>query len=319
LPNEFQLGQYNKVYDENGVEFDNLRGANSLVADLEKYINSNGGAYDMVVTWADEQGAGSWNDAPQGLRWWIVNNRTEPLTDYFWQDGTTWAEQQLQAMSGGKLSEWDRTFTIFHAWNYEMLQKIDMPNNDRQAGTFRVVRTEDKDVIQGIYNLKPGDTGVTMPRGAAESGSMFSRINVFGNQITVQNVPHHRVFGMYLQGRHPLQNRMFLGDDENEIICLFDKIPFDYLSKRQWKDTKTNYVSKATTAPFTISKLDFQQFAFLKGVPDIPAYFQQDSISDIKTAALLFGLDSNDIQKYGSSNKKETYYKAFEDLKSLIP
>ena len=67
-----------------------------------------------------------------------------------------------------------------------------------------------------------------MKRGAAESCSIFQRVNVLGSELTVQKVPIHRVLGTYWQSRDArVGGNAFLGDHENEFVCLLDDVPFD--------------------------------------------------------------------------------------------
>lgn len=247
LPNRLDLDKNNILFDENNERFDNLRGSpfkpGSLIEDLVEYINQNGGNYNKVIpSWAAEQAGDSWNDEPQAYKWQIALNRDVPLDQYFWRHGVNTARQHWETYTAASGQDvYQNTFAMFHAWNYELLQKVDMPNNDKKAGTFRVVRTEKGSRIKNTYGLSPGDRNVTMLRGAVESTSMFSRVDIFGTEVTVQSVPHHRVLGMYLYGRAPLNEIMFAGDYENELVALLEGVPFDYLRKGEWRNTKPNY------------------------------------------------------------------------------
>jgi len=100
------------------------------------------------------------------------------------------------------------------------------------------------------------------------------------------------------------------------MICLLDKIPFNYIAQEQWQNTTPNYATKTSStqsAPKTK-----QKFAYLKGVPNISEYYKNYSVANLEAMATGFGLSQQDIQKYGSTKKKATYYKVFEELKASI-
>jgi len=175
-----------------------------------------------------------------------------------------------------------------------------------------------------MYGLKPGDTQVTMPRGAIESTSMFSSVIVKGAEITVQRVPHHRIFGMYLQGRSTTWDMMFAGNAENEMLCMLDKIPFDYIPKKKWTNTPLNYTPKpiiptGNLAKVNFNKIDFSQFSHFKQITDWKASFTFWDPIDLQVFSNNAGLDNNEILLYGPLDQKDTYYKLFNDIKLLLP
>ncbi|MEM6432254.1 MAG: minor capsid protein [Cyanobacteria bacterium P01_D01_bin.115] len=242
LPQRLDLAQNNQVYDESGKLFDNLRGQGSIVADVERYINGNGGSYDAIAGWAGQQAGSSWSNASQTLKWELAQSRNAPLDRYFWRDGTDGAKQSWeQGMKMIGADTYRESLAAFHAWNYELLQAVEMPNNDRKNNIFRAVRTENRYVMDTINKLSPGDRGVVIQRGAAESTSMFTKVSVYGSEVTVQNIPHHRVLGMYLQSRRSSGGSMFLSDGENELVALLEGIEMDYLKPRSWRNAKPNY------------------------------------------------------------------------------
>lgn len=55
--------------DENGMAFDKLRGAGSLVVDLADYMRQNGTDWKIIETWMGRQAGNSWNQAPQAVKW----------------------------------------------------------------------------------------------------------------------------------------------------------------------------------------------------------------------------------------------------------
>jgi hypothetical protein len=77
--------------------------------------------------------------------------------------------------------------------------------------------------------LQRGDQDVKMKRGVLESTSIYKTVKVFGTEVTIQDVPIHRIFGTYWQERSPGRGgSAFLGDNENEFVAMLDDIPFKY-------------------------------------------------------------------------------------------
>lgn len=241
LPKRFELSSRNQVYDESGRKFDHLRGPGGLVQDLEDYLDKNGGNYKIIADWAASQAGSSWSNESRALKRFIADCRDTPLDRYYWRGGPDDAARRLGLeMQRYGDQAYRESFSAFHVWNYELLQAIDMPNNDRGRSVFRAVRTEGRDVMR-LHNMRPGDSGV-LQRGAAESYSMFLRVEVHGTETTVQDLPHHRVFGMYLQSRNAGGlDAMFLGDGENEIVALGEGLQIDYLRSGQWQNAAPTY------------------------------------------------------------------------------
>lgn len=343
LPQRFDLGAGNQLYDENGKRFDHLREPGGLVQELADYMERNGGRYDLAREYGDEQGGDSWNDLPKALKHHLVINRTVPDDQYFWRDGRGSSEAAYRDSVGQDASEWNETFTAFHAWNYEQLQRIDMPNNDRANGTFRAVRTEKASVMKR-NGLNPGDMDVVMNRGAAESFSMFTRIQVHGTEITVQNIPHHRVLGMYMQsGSASGFGDLFLGDGENEMVVLPQGIKFDYVRLQDWKDATPNYSGSAsgtgsqwvgpnsfnpfataqspsaTSAPPppTIDPLVASKEFWLKNV-NLAQVQKNWTLNEIKDDADVLGITPEDVKAYGKSSTKAAWIKALEAKKATL-
>ena len=220
------------VVDENGKQFDDLRGQNSIVNDLAEYIESVGGNYSMVSHWMKKQAGDSWNPTPQAVKWYYSSRRSgDASNDYWWRNGRDEAKTKLNqwlSRIGSDVETLDTTFAAYHAFNLELMRNIDFTNNDRESESIRLVRTENKNVMQ-MNKLKQGDRNVTMKRGPVESTSVFRRIEVFGTEITIQKVPHHRILGTYFQARHPGgSSGAFLGDGENEFVAMLEGVPFDY-------------------------------------------------------------------------------------------
>lgn len=232
LPAELRARRGNDVmvYDERGRAFDSLRGQGSVVNHLFSYIQQAGGNTKTVEFYMGEQGGNSWNSNPQAAKWWLAQQRDVPLGAYYWRDGTTGAKAHYDAIvskAGGEQA-YATTWQAMHAFQYEFLSKTKFKNNNQRRQVVTVVRTEDE-VVMRRYNLHVGDKGVTMPRGALESTSIFKPVVVTGHELTRQEVPYTRVFATYFLERTPGFGGCGLyGDSENEFVCMLEGIKFDY-------------------------------------------------------------------------------------------
>lgn len=99
----------------------------------------------------------------------------------------------------------------------EYLRNVDFPGNDRTKKEVYAIRTEPRQVI--TKHIAVGQEG-TMPRGASESFSLFSRVSVHQTEDTENYAPFASVNGIYFFTRtanSPSYQGMFLGDGEKEI------------------------------------------------------------------------------------------------------
>jgi hypothetical protein len=329
LPKEMQLGANNQLYDENDKLFDNLRGKGSILENLVDYIGAQGGDYDAVIPlWADQQASSSWSPLPQAVKWHYAQVRGVGLDQYWWKEGSDQAKVYYDNFRNSVGSNtFDVTLVAFHAWNYEQLQQIEMPNNNRSDGTFKLVRTESLRTMQR-NNLNEGDVDVTIPRGAAESTSLFSRVQaVAGGETTVQMVPHHRIVGMYLQSRTSLRkNDMFIGDKENEAVAILQGTKFDYVPRSKWQDADKNYkepVKSTPSAPSTpaatipVNQVK-QDWLKKMDVGTIQKMQKSWSIKELAELANDLGIPEDELKLYGSPKAKLTYIQAFVDLQEAL-
>ncbi|MBK6708864.1 MAG: hypothetical protein IPG51_00765 [Chloroflexi bacterium] len=118
---------------------------------------------------------------------------------------------------------------MWHAWVYESLRHMEFAR--KQGGVVELVRTEGEKVMKH-YGVKMGAQNVLMPRGAAESASIYrAKRIVAGGEVTRQRVPIHRILGFYWGDKPGSKNNYggFLGDNENEFVFIPEGIPFDYV------------------------------------------------------------------------------------------
>ncbi len=219
-----------KIKDQNGLLWDHLRGRNSAMRDVAEYMRANGGDYEIIEYWMGRQGGSSWSGASQAVKSYISEQRGGDTSLYFWRDGVEKARGHYEgAIAKLGKQKYDDTLQMWHAFNYEFVRNVQFTRNNLRKGYLELVRTESLNIMQA-YDLKPGDTGVTMQRGACESASIYQTVVVAGDQLTLQRVPHHRVFGMYFYERSPGSGiSPFLGDGENEVVFIPEGMLFDYV------------------------------------------------------------------------------------------
>jgi hypothetical protein len=227
------------VLDENGKPFDSLRASkagekDSIIYDLSQYIDKNGGSYEQVSKWMMGQAGSSSSGVSQALKMYYQGQRKKSRQDYYWSESGINAAENFYDKIVGPLGEskMNATYQAWHAFNYEMLDKINFPGKNKAKNTVELIRIENKEVMK-MNGLKIGDKNVQIKRRAVfESTSLFSSIHVFGSEKTVQQVPLHRIIGTYWTAKNPTSNGTgFAGDDENEFVAMLDGIPLNYVQK----------------------------------------------------------------------------------------
>lgn len=221
------------LYDEDGRLFDSLRGRGSLVAKMSEYMDEEGGSWGSIEHYLQEQARSSWSLGSAAVKGYLstIMNFDES-TVYWGGEGMNRARaldllDRAYTRAGGK-NKLETTWAAFHAFNYNLVQNVDLPNNDRAGGFIRIIRTEEKKIMYR-YGMKHGEN-LAMPRGLLESGSLINVVSVFGGEITVQQVPHSRVWATYLYSREPGDDRASLASNaENEIVFMPNGIRFDYV------------------------------------------------------------------------------------------
>ncbi|MCB8942557.1 MAG: NUDIX domain-containing protein [Ardenticatenaceae bacterium] len=217
------------VYDENGREFDDLWGKDSIIQSVSAYINANGGNSGAIQYWMGQQAGSSWSEGAKAFKYWLVKQRGGDFNKFYWNGGVASAKQAYeQAVKVVGEDNYARTRLMWHAFVYESLRQMEFAGKTAD-GTLQLVRTEPKAVMD-MNKLNAGQRQVTMQRGACESASIYKTVKVYGNnQLTLQKVPIHRIIGYYFTERpNTIGGDAFLGDGENEFVFMPDDIPFDY-------------------------------------------------------------------------------------------
>jgi hypothetical protein len=235
LPKKMSIYDDYKLKDEKGDPWDDLRGERAITGAIKDYINRNGGDYQLVKYWMSAQGGDSWSPNSQALKYWIAQQRGLPMDAYYWQKGPDSARFHYQDVlgyaAGGtpdeKQKAWDTTWTAWHAFNYETVRNVQFPGNRISKGIVELMRTESKTVMDA-YGIREKEVA-TMTRGACESASIFQGISVGGGEMTLQEVPHHRIMGMYFYSPDKGSwQSPFYGDSENEFLFVPEGLPFYY-------------------------------------------------------------------------------------------
>lgn len=215
--------------DKAGRGYDHLRGADGVSVKLNKYLADNGGDRGIYDHWARGQAGSSWSEASASFKSWLSERHPTAAKDAYWVRGKDEPDRYLQnAYRKVGKDKYDATHEAMHAFNYSLMQHVDFSKNDIKNGTVKLIRTESSSVLRDYgLDVVPGAKG-KMPRGLAESFSVQREVYVGGDTITIQHVPHTRVFGTYWLGRgRKFANTCFYGDRENEFVCMAGDIEFE--------------------------------------------------------------------------------------------
>lgn len=195
----------------------------SLVKLLADHMAQRGGDYQIISSWQAAQAGSSWSGESQAYKAYLSNQLSNALQQepQFWASSKNDSLKELAKVQKkhGK-DKWETSMIVHHAFIQELLARVDFRHNDRAAGHVRITRTENKTRVISKHKIKTGVPTI-IPRGLNESGSIFKPVSIFGSEVTVQAVPHHRVTGAYFLERAPGANTAaFLGDGENELVFI---------------------------------------------------------------------------------------------------
>ena len=250
-------GATSGIFDENQKEFDGLRGGytdtNSALNDAVDYINRNGGDYDLVHSWASAQAGSSASKESMALKWHFGKHVTKGTDDeiakrFYWQErdgvhGKGVMDQlaahkkrydivikDLMSRRGiGKVAAekmYAETIAMYQAFTTQYLRRLTFRGNDRARKVVKLMRTHDKAVLTRNH-LSTGQVG-PMREGALESGSVWKEVTLH-NELTITDVPHHRIFASYFTERQPGDSTgMFFSEGENEFVAMFGDLLTEY-------------------------------------------------------------------------------------------
>jgi hypothetical protein len=224
-----------QLLDENGVAFDSLRGSTykgGLNIEFEKYVNSHGGKASAINDWASSQASSSWSKNAQAMKAFVTEKMGAPASDFYWRQSHATAAANLAAFrTRYGASVVDESFAAQHAFTYEILRNVSLPNQDKSKMVMNLIRTEARDAIAHVSKLTNGQE-VTITRGAADSFSLIQAVNVHGIHVTMTPIPYTHIIGTYLPHKGS-GDSFFLGDGENEFVAVSRKISTTYYASKQ--------------------------------------------------------------------------------------
>jgi len=237
-PDDIQQG---KMKDENGDEFDHLRGPNGLTeTQFANFCDTHGGSYALLDKWMREQGGDSWSGDSQIFKCLLLEAMGEKADKYFWKvpfhgEGNSGAGRALHLKYALEDKDKRPTFKEYKAlhntslahqmaYTMEFLTHTKMPGViDHENQTITVYRTESPAGLEA-NNVDIHDTEnlQTMKRSVFESVSIIAPVFAAGTEgaiKTKQVVPlRNLAFGFQL--------RQLLTDKEREMGMLTKNTPF---------------------------------------------------------------------------------------------
>jgi hypothetical protein len=247
LPKKLTKGDGYRAYnlkDEKGKDFDDLRGREGMGKKLADYVQGQGLPFGVINTYADNQSGDSWSADSIALKEWVARQRRPDTAKYYFQDGYENARQVAEEINEGYTTMYSTTHekidearAAAHAFWTNFNRRVDFPGNHRKEGVVDLVRTESSSVISR-YGMVMDGPPKEMTRGAAESYSITNVVEVSGTQLTVQRVPHHRIFANYLVDRNGNNSCFLYGDNENEFIADTAGLPVAWISRQRGQDSQ---------------------------------------------------------------------------------
>jgi hypothetical protein len=164
-----------KVVDEKGRAFDRLRGANSHIEALAKYMDANGGKMGILSDWMGSQAGSSWSNHSQAMKYHVARIRGGNYGDYMWRNQLSYARKQYDSFRKKYGSDtWAKSFAIWNAWQFEALRHIDFERNNQDAGYVEVVRTEGDYILSKVGKASFSEA-YKMQRGQLSRGVCLGR------------------------------------------------------------------------------------------------------------------------------------------------
>lgn len=192
---------------------------------ISNYMAQHNADIQQIKEWWRQQLGSSWNAEPLKLKQFFANQRTLNPETYYWKK-IAHPSESTHPNSPSFDNTTTNSYTIWHAYVQEILDKTKFYHNDHTQKQLCLIRTISQNALKSNGITQYG-TNYTMPNAVYDSFSLF---NVFrprsSNAIIESSVPHHRVFHLYPLLGHPNDSRALY---ETEVIVLSGPdLPFDY-------------------------------------------------------------------------------------------
>lgn len=218
------------MYDQNGKQFDDLRGQGGVIGKWSKYVESIGGKPGVAAEYMGSQAGSSWNDIPKVFKAWLADQVDVPDSEIFWGNkgasDVRGERTRYFRNRGVSEQEYEATMRAMHVLNYRTLTNMRMPDIARQGNLLRLWRTETDNVITkyGI-GTKEGESTTAFTRGIAESTSLIIPCYPQGSYLTEQYVPIINTFAnwMFSAPNGYDTGCSLYGNRENEIVAYIPK------------------------------------------------------------------------------------------------
>ena len=252
FPNVLSMPINNKAYnliDSSGKPFGGIRGKGGAtdrffkeLSNINDEFDSENGTRDsvcigdMIKTYLHESAHSSWADVPVFFKKLFTDNLNTNIS--YINENKIQIQRVMQDVSTdfGLKGNNDKALLALqalHAFTYKLLRNTDMPFSNKENSTIRLMRTVTKTRLQSdLLNVndipKSGtyyDSG--MLRGPLESYSQIEKIDVNGEELIVQDVPHHNAIYHYSMGAYYNDDKHEY-DEESEIIAFHSHRPIKY-------------------------------------------------------------------------------------------
>lgn len=202
---------------------------------FQPYAKEQDLAPQFMTYWAGSQAQSSWSKPSQAIKYYYANVMSEdPENDFWWRQGYNQAESNYLYIAktiAGDQETLDQTLSAWHAYNYWSMLETELPFADHDEQWIELLRSESENTMS---DFSRGDTGITMKRGSLESSSLV-KATMMGSEMTINNVPYHRVWFHYLHAVDPHDDRdvsPLYSNGESEFLFLPFNLYFDYRKER---------------------------------------------------------------------------------------
>lgn len=234
-------GDPNLVVDENGKDWDGLRGPGSSTAEFSKYLDKavRENSHGALRVYYGGQADSSWSRPAQAMKHFVITSRDIDSDKYIFKKGHSLEGAKVMFKAAAdeaflSVEQLRETYAANQAFFYRFCKNVDFPNNDRENGVLLLGRTETPRTVER-YKMKVGEF-MKYPRGAAESFSLNTTVGVTGQNVTHQAVPHTRILAHYYHERYPgTGGELLAADQENEVVADAEGVKIFY-KKENAKD-----------------------------------------------------------------------------------